>query len=174
MEVPNYTMAEEETPSKRAKRMLMGEIDLGQFRFKNTDTMLPRKHQQHMSAILQLFGLGIIVVDVFAGGDRAAIGFLAPLSSQSRWVPGDDYIVQTAVQRDLFQCEVVARQDIRGQSKWKLGEKREHNIDEFPRKHLARVNRIAVDAWKTMVLVFIWEREPRDDIGALAAWIHTL
>jgi hypothetical protein len=193
------TRSEEPAPSDRegistrAKRMIMGEIDVGQFRYKHTDTMLPRKHQHHMSALLQLFGKGIVVIDVFSGGQRAALGFLAPLSSQNRWVPGDDYVIQTAVEiqsgreKGTVQCEVVARQELIKpgtdrvpQDDWQLGEKRHHKLNEFPRKHLVRMSHVSggTDAfkliWRTMVFVFVWEREPRDDLGALIRWVAQL
>ena len=181
----------DDSVSMRAKRMLMGELDLGQHRFKHTDTMLPRKHQAQMTPLLKLFGMGIIVVDVFAGEHRAAIGFLAPLSSQSRWTPGDDYIVQTASEiqsqnalrpEDVgtVQCEVIARMDLGENDKWQLGKLREHHLNEFPRKHLSRLARImgSTEAfklmWSTMTLVFIWEREPRDDLAALIRFVATL
>jgi hypothetical protein len=180
------TAPKDDSISMRAKRMIMGEHDLGQYLFKHTDTMLPRKHQQQMGPLLKLFGRGIIVVDVFCGEQRAALGFLAPLSSQSRWVPGDDYIVQTAAEiqagtdKGTVQCEVIARQDLAATDKWQLGKHREHRLNDYPRKHLARLARVTgtSDAfklmWRTMCMVFIWEREPRDNLAALIAFVGQL
>lgn len=177
--------ADEKTSlSTRAKRMLMGDEDVGQYLYRHTGVMLPRKHQHHMGSILQLFGRGLVIVDVASGEKRAALGFLAPKTAQNRWVPGPDYIIQTAVEiqqfdQDAVQCEVVSLEKVTEES-WSLGEKRKHALDEFPRKHLPRICRIAGTPeafkliWRTMTLVFIWEREPRDDLGALIRWVGRL
>lgn len=164
--------------ARRAKCMIMGELDLGQYCFRHTDTMLPRRHQVLMSAVLRLFGLGIIVVDVFSG-DRAALAFFAPRETQDRWLPGSDYIVELAAcgAEGKITCQVRSGQPVHDDL-WRLGKNREHSIDAYPAKYYARVAYLAGShtawLWRTKVLVFIWERDAADNLAALVDHISQL
>lgn len=179
--------------STRAKQRLMGDEDMGQYLFRSTGTMLPKKQAHLMEPLLKLFGRGIIIIDVFTGGERCALAFLAPLGqlgtavnggscarhAPSIWTPGDHWVQQTATHilegkdKGAVQVELLARDDIGTQDEWRLGKNRVHRLNEYPRRHLEPMSRIAGSTaafelmWRTMGLVFIWEREAKDDLEAL-------
>lgn len=186
--------------STRAKLMIMGDLNMGQYLFKNTNTMLPRKHQECMSDLLNLFAKGIIITDIFSGGERASITFLAPISSLSKWIPEqakiivqatetepthiednkNEYVLQTAVLgKDSIITECISRKSINAET-WVFGPKRTHSMDEYPKNYSARLSSLSGSAeaygliWKTMALICIWERNPGDDLKSLIAHIESL
>lgn len=162
----------------RAKKMLINDMSLGQFIFQSTDTMLPKKHSASMESLLMLFGRGIIIVDVACGSKRSALGFMAPTSELNRWVPDDRYIIQTATQLgNNIQVELVSTDDIGDRDSWELSAKRTHSLNKFPGTHKQRIERITGSAtafqtiWAHMSLVFIWEKNEKDDFQALVEYV---
>lgn len=162
--------------SNTAKQMLMGDLDLGQFIFKSTDTMLPKTHSDCMTALLQLFK-HVVVCDVASGSKRCAVAMLVPISQLNRWVPDSRYLVQTFSSQTV---ELIATEDIAGRDEWPLSGARTHRLNEFPKRHLPRLARIAGSEsvlngiWETMSLVFIWEKEEMDDLAGLLEYINEI
>lgn len=160
----------------RAKKMIMGDIDIGQYRFKSTDTMLPKKHQNLMTPLLQLFGQDIIIIDVVAN-KRSALGFLAPKNTQSMWVPGSEYILQIACEAESTVYTKILSAAAVTCDTWVMGNTRVHNLNEFPKRQIARTARLAESPdilktlWSSMVMVFIWEREEQNDLEALIKFV---
>ncbi len=164
----------------RAKKMLMGDLDVGQYLFESTDTMLPKKHSACMETLLKMFGHGVIVVDVACGSTRAALALLVPTTTLSRYVPADAYVVQTATFRgDTAVVELVAKSEIE-ESTWRLSRRRVHDANEFPKRHIPRIAQLAqseaaADAVKRdMSIVFIWERDELDDFASLCEYVYNL
>jgi hypothetical protein len=158
--------------------MLMGNIDLGQFIFKSTDTMLPKTHSECMEPLLKLFGHGIIPVDVASGSKRCALAILVPMSSLNCWVPDSRYLVQTFSENGVV--ELIATEDVAGQDTWELSKARKHVLNDFPKHHLPRIYHIAGSegafktVWATMSLVFIWEILEADDLLGLLQYVESL
>lgn len=166
--------------SKRAKDMIIGEINLNQFMFQSTNTMLPKKHSSVMEKILQLFGKNVIVVDIASGSERCAVGILVPTKTLSNWVPIEGYLLQTATVIDKNVTVELISTTIVDKDTFILSEKRMHILNEFPKRHQPRVAILAQTEetyeliWKTMSLVFIWEIESNDDLNKLVDYCTSI
>lgn len=158
------------------KKMLMGDIDIGQYIFKSTDTMLPKKHSNCMDALLKLYSFGIVPIDVASGSKRCMISFLVPRSELKKWVPNDTYIIQTYNSESV---EVLSTTHLNDE-KWEISTARTHVLNEYPKRHLGRIARIATSEsecfsiWETMCLVSIWEKDESDDLDNMIRYCEYL
>ena len=172
--------------AKRATDMVMGELDVGQFIFRGTGTMLPKKHCGVIDTVIDLHkNHDVIIIDIASGSSRSAVGLLVPTAKLSNWVPDQRYIVQTATSKsssDECKMEVVSTTEVK-ETKYELSAKRAHDTEEFPKRHMPRIARLCAThdtynkVWDTMSLVFIFEKEPSDNLTALMefiAWTATL
>ncbi len=145
-----------------SKRIILGEMDIGQYIYRSTGTILPKHRQRLLARLLELTDLGYIVFDVGASTTRtASLGILVPRRITIPKPSEESDAIFVADMKD-DECSIGLMSMIPMTNiEFKLGKKKNFDGREFPRQFFKRI--VKIPAWKTMQIVYIVNMDSRLD-----------